>query len=115
MMFWVKPSDQGVMVGKGKRRIRWDHSIRRARTLPCDFQNVLGSVFFRIVVAEAIEGNHDNIVFLLLFCRIRFVINDDKGNDLLCISRPAEDRDQKPCKYSSTKDGFQRALARSSS
>ena len=65
------------MVGKGKRGIRGDHSLGSDGALRAQFQQVFRVVLFAVVVAEAIERNHDHVGLGLLGRGVRAMVYSD--------------------------------------
>src|SRR5580658_5048894 len=94
MMFRVKAGNDGVMVGKGYRRISGKHTFRRAGALSCQCQQVVSMITLCIVIAEAVQRNEDDIGFRKLPRSIRPVINGNDGRndgrDALAVGRRCE-------------------------
>ena len=79
MVLGIEAGDQGVVVREGDRRIGGDHAFRRGSTFLRDCQQVLCTVFSRVVPAETIERDQDNIMLVLLRGIVRPVIcNNDR-------------------------------------
>ena len=65
-MLGVESGNKGVVVGEGDRRVGGDHALGGGCSLFGEGEEVFGAVFLGVVVAEAVEGDEDDVVFGLL-------------------------------------------------
>jgi hypothetical protein len=104
-MFRIEAGHQGVVIGKGQRRIGGDHTLSRDRAFGAQGQQVFGAVLAGVVVAEAIERDQHYIGFRLLRSCVRPVVDgDDLGG---CAERQKQGQNGRP---TVTREHFSRLL-----
>ena len=86
----IEAGDDADVIGKRKRRIRGQHALGSARTLGSKLQKMRRAVSSRIIVAEAVERDQDDIMFRLLGRRVRRIRHRDDRRRVLCKAKPAE-------------------------
>ena len=93
VVFGVESGDEGVVVGEGDRGVGGNHALGGGGSLFGEGEEVFGVVFFGVVVAESVEGDHDDIVFGLLGGGVGGVVGVDYGEG--CSASPASASEQR--------------------
>src|SRR5271154_4162573 len=66
VVLWIETGDDADVVGKGKRWISRQHALGSARTFDSNLQKMGRPISSRIVIAEAVKRDQDNVVVRLL-------------------------------------------------
>ena len=96
VMLGIEAGHQGVVIGKGQRRVGRDHSLVCDGSLRSQLQQMLGAIFPGIVVAKAVKRDQHNVGLGLLCSRVGPMVDgDDLGPRRQANQEEQTDR-QKP-------------------
>ena len=92
----IEAGDDGVVVREGERWVGRNHALRRAGSACCERPQMRQAELLRVVVAEGVERDEDDVVFGLLGDGVGWIGNgDDAARRLSLKTRREEQADEK--------------------